>query len=294
MIKNNRTFYSCLVTFLVFSFYLIGQVEAKNFHKHFEFCSESKNLFSDLEDSKFTDFVKTPTDGGIREEISEKYREKYKKWKDEFLESKFGNEQWNYYANNKNFILIIKISEKERQGAGTFDYLWNENAELVGATIILGSKIDRGFPDPIYFPVMNSLSITKPTIKISENILAAAKIAHEFGHVNQTAKTGGKVFRRQNKIITEYNEILHANKFDMSLPRLVVLREKLGGTPVEIWESREYWGETNAMFYLLNRFEKERFYCSVVSKIETNIKTFAVNYEDRFSPVFESSGVCRD
>ena len=80
----------------------------------------------------------------------------------------------------------------------------------------------------------------------------------------------------------------------MDLPRLVDLRETLGGTPVQIWESREYWGETNAMLYLLDRIGHEKFYCSVVSKVETNIKTFAANYEDRFSPMFEASKVCRN
>lgn len=294
MIRNNHILYSCLFTFLVFGFYSINQVEAKYIHKHFEFCSENKSLSSDFEHSKFSDVINTPTDGGIREEILEKFRERFEKWKKEFLASDFGREQWNYYATNKNFILKIKVNTEEGQGAGTSDYLWDENGNLVGATIVLGSKIEKGFPDPIYFPVMNSLSIESKTAKISENILAAAKIAHEFGHVNQTAKTERKVFIRQNKLITEYNEILQANNFDMNLPGLAVLREKLGGTPVEIWENREYWGEANAMFYLLNRFEKERFYCSVVSKIENNIKKFAVNYEERFSAVFESSGVCRD
>lgn len=287
MIKINRIVYICLFALVIGNLCLAEQTQAKNFYETPDFCNESENYSSIV-------VVKMPTDGGIREEISERFRERFEKWKNEFLASDFGRDQWDYYATNKNFVLKIKINNEEGQGAGTSDYLWDESGNLVGATITLGSKLDKGFPDPIYFPVMNSLSIESKVAKISENVLAAAKIAHEFGHVNQTAKTDRKVFLRQNKLMTEYNEILQANNFDMNLPKLADLKGKLGGTPVEIWENREYWGETNAMFYLLNRFEKERFYCSVVSKIEKNIKKFAVNYEDRFSPVFESSGVCRD
>lgn len=283
--KDNRVFHFCLFTFLVFTglLFLPSDAIAKNSYHCFIVKDQTNHRI-----------VKTPTEGGIREEIPNKFRERYERWKSEFLAAERGREQWNRYSNDKNFILIIKISEEEKQGAGTSDYLWNENGNLVGATIHLGSKIEKGYPDPIYFPVMNSLSIAKSNAKTRENILAAAKIAHEFGHVNQTAKTSGELFRRQNELIVEYNEILQKNNFDMKMPVLAKLKEELGGTPVEIWENREYWGETNAMLYLLDRIETENFYCPVVSKIENNIKSFAVSYEDRFSPVFKSSKVCRN
>lgn len=283
--RHNRTFCFWLLTFSV----CIGftTVQSKDNGKNSYSCFTGK-------DSTIHRIVEKPTDGGIREEIPGKYREKYERWKNEFLSTDSGRQQWNRYAADKNFILIIKVSEEEGQGAGTSDYLWNKDGILVGATINLGSRIEKGFPDPIYFPVMNSLSIANSAAKTHENILAAAKIAHEFGHVNQTAKTSGEVFRRQNSLIIEYNEILQNNKFKMNSPILAELKEELGGTPVEIWESREYWGETNAMHFLLDRIEKEKFFCPVVNKIETNIKTFAVSYEDRFLQVFKSSKICRD
>lgn len=285
--KSNRVFYLFLLAFLTGNVFLTAGISAKTKPFFFDFCSDGKPAANYIP-------VKTPTDGGIREVIDDKYRERYEKWKTEFLATEFGREQWDKYAANKNFILIIKIGGNRERGAGTADYQWDENGKLVGATIILGSKIDKGYPNPIYFPVMNSLSVAKETDRISKNILAAAKIAHEFGHVNNTSKTDGELFRLQNRMITEYNEVLQKNNFKADLPLLADLRETLGGTPTQIWENREYWGETNAMFYLLDRIENEKFYCRIVGKIETNIKTFATDYEDRFSPMFEALKVCRD
>lgn len=285
--KKRRRFYICLIVFLFSNVFFVSQILAKNKQNFGDFCTV-KN------DKSIYVTSKTPTEGGIREEISDKYLDRFERWKNEFLSTDFGRDEWNKYAENKFFVLIFKMNDEEGQGAGTSDYIWDDSGKLVGATIVLGSKIDRGYPDPIYFPVMNSLSLAVYSEKTNENILAAAKIAHEFGHVNQTAKTDGKLFRRQNKLINEYNDVLRKNNFNMKNPALADLEKKLGGTPVEIWENREYWGERNAMFFLVSRIEKEKFFCSVIDKIEDNIKTFAFDYEDRFSLIFQSSDECRE
>lgn len=232
--------------------------------------------------------VKTPIDGGIREEIPEKFKLRYQRWKDELLASDFGKNQWNAYSENKKFILIIKVSSDEKQGAGTGDYQWNENGELVGATIILGSKLDKGFPNPAYFPVMNSISSFNLPDEISGTTLAATKIAHEFGHVNLTAKTKGELFRLQNQLIPDYNKILLSNGYNTKDERLVEMVTKIGGTPVQIFETREYWGEANAMNYLLDRISKRDYYCPVLNKIDDNVNTFANNYRTRFDEIFKS------
>ncbi len=280
--KSNRVFYFWIVGLLL----SVIQIEAGTGGKSFDFCDVGGS------DSSNVEIVETPNDGGIREQIPDKYRVRYEKWRNELLATEFGREQWNDYAANKNFVLTIKISGDEGQGAGTSDYQWNDAGELVGATIVLGSKIDKGYPNPIYFPVVNSLSVRKMAYKFGENILAAAKFAHEFGHIKQTAKTGGEVFRRQNRLMTEYNEIFRAAGYGLKDARLDDLQEKLGGTPVQIWENREYWGEANAMFYVVERIEKEDFYCSVIGKIENNVKTFAANYEDRFLRIIQTSDAC--
>ena len=226
--------------------------------------------------------VKTPVDGGIVENIPTKFQTRFQKWKTELLATDFGRFQWEKYASDKNFILTITVSNKENQGAGTGEYLWNEQGDLVGATIVLGWKLDKGFPSPVYFPVMNSISDFNIPGEISNETLAATKFMHEFGHVSMTQKTNRTTFQLQNKLIPDYNKILLSNGYNVKDPQLVDLASKMGGTPVEIWENREYWGEANAMRYLLERVQKKEFYCSVVKKINYNVTTFAQPYKDRF------------
>ena len=250
--------------------------------------------FCEIADEGVDKVVTTPADGGIRELVADKYLKRYEKWKGELLSTEFGRQLWAGYADNKNFVLTIKVTRDEGQGAGTTDYQWDQNGNLVAATIVLGSRLDTGYPNPIYFPVVNSLSAKKPIYTINENILAAAKFAHEFGHIRQTARTGGTLFRQQNKLMLEYNEVFRASGYDLKNARLAELQRQLGGTPVEIWANREYWGEANAMAYLVERAGKEVFYCTVINRIETNVKTFAAAYEDRFLTLLEANAECRD
>jgi hypothetical protein len=233
--------------------------------------------------------VKTPTDGGIVENIPAKYQARYEKWKTELVATDYGRQQWDKYSNDKSFILTITVASKENQGAGTGDYLWNDQGELVGATITLGWKLDKGFPSPVYFPVMNSISDFNIPGEISNETLAATKFMHEFGHVNMTHSTNRATFQLQNKLIPDYNKILLSNGYNIKDPRLIELADKMGGTPVEVWENREYWGEANAMTYLLERVQKTEFYCSVVKKINYNVNTFAETYKARFVDVVSKS-----
>jgi hypothetical protein len=54
--------------------------------------------------------------------------------------------------------------------------------------------LDKGSLNAVYLPVMNSLSSEEPQYRISQNLLAAAKFAHEFGHLNQTARMNAELF----------------------------------------------------------------------------------------------------
>lgn len=273
------------VSFLLISMLIIvisGIAKTSDYHR--------AGLFSDNDR-----VVKTPTDGGIVEKIPAKYQERYNKWKTELLSTDFGRAQWDKYANNKNFILEITVSDKENQGAGTGNYQWNEQGELVGASITLGLKLDKGFPSPVYFPVMNSISDFNIPGEISNDTLAATKFMHEFGHVNMTYSTNHLTFQTQNKLIPDYNKILLSNGYNTKDQRLLEIAGKMGGTPVEIWENREYWGEANAMSYLLERVQKTDYFCSVVKKINYNVVTFAETYKDRFFEVANSKSpsACR-
>lgn len=236
------------------------------------------------------DVVRTPTDGGIREDIPSKYRDRFSKWKTELLSTDFGREQWEKYANNKNFILTIIVSGNRKKGAGTDKFLWDENGRFVGATITLGADLDEGYPNPIYYPVLNSLSSDSSSYTISGRILAATKISHELGHVNQAAAANMKFLQLQNRLMPEYISIFLKNGLNTKDQKLVDLAAQMGGTPVEIWESREYWSEVNAMLYLQDRISKEDFYCNVFNKIKRNLETYAREYEPRFGQHPEFSG----
>ena len=99
------------------------------------------------------------------------------------------------------------------------------------------------------------------------------------------------LIQTQNKLMLQYNSIFVESGLNSKDTRLLDLAGQLNGTPVQIWESREYWSEVNAMLFLSQRIGKESFYCVVFKKIRRNIETYAKAYEDRFSkyPEFTNS-----
>ena len=226
---------------------------------------------------------------GIREDIPEKYLARYQQWKNEFLATEAGRQQWASYQNNANFTLTVVVSRDNPEGGTTSNYQWNEAGKLVAATITLGSRLDAGIPNPVYFPVMNSLLPSEATRNIEGETLAATKMAHEFGHVNRTAKGDPVLYQLQSQLMPQYNQIFLSNGRDLNDPRLIELARKMGGTPVEIWEDREYWGETNAMLYLSDRFAQDGFRCLLFSRIKRSVDLYAPSYEERFLNVAQST-----
>ncbi len=226
--------------------------------------------------------------GGICEDIPEKYLARYQQWKKEFLATETARQQWAVYQNNPNFTLTIVVSRDNPEGGTTSNYRWNDAGRLVAATITLGYRLDAGFPNPVYFPVMNSLLPTDTTRKIDGQTLAATKMAHEFGHVNRTAAGDSALYQLQSELMPQYNQIFLSNGRDLNDPRLIELSRKMGGTPVEIWEDREYWGETNAMLYLRDRFAEDAFRCLLFSRIKRSVDLYAPSYEERFLNIAQS------
>ncbi len=239
--------------------------------------------------------VQTPSDGGIKEIVPLEFQTRYAKWKEEFLSSNFGKDAWSKFENRKEFVLTIKLEDKDKKGAGTGDYQWNQAGELVGATIFLGGKIDKGFPDPIYYPVMNSISEFNSRREISGNIVAATKFAHEFGHINLTYDSNQEKIKLENKLMPVYNSIFLKNGYNTADKKLIDLANQMGGTPTQIWENREYWGEASAMHFLLEKTSDLPFQCSLIKKINENVATFAKDYEERFSGIYglQTSKSCR-
>jgi len=227
--------------------------------------------------------------GGIREEVPAKFLPRYQQWKKEFLATETGRQQWAAYQNNPNFTLTVIVSRENPEGGTTGHYQWNDAGMLVAATITLGSRLDAGVPNPVYFPVMNSLLPSETTRKIDSETLAATKMAHEFGHVNRTATGDSTLYRLQGQLMPQYNQIFLSNGRDASDPRLLELAREMGGTPVEIWEDREYWGETNAMLYLRDRFAEDGFRCQLYSRIKRSLDLYAPSYEERFLSIAQST-----
>jgi hypothetical protein len=227
--------------------------------------------------------------GGIREQVPAKYAARYQHWKQEFLTTETGRQQWAYYQNNPNFTLTLVITRDNPEGGNTGNYEWNEDGKLVAATITLGCRLDEGIPNPVYFPVMNSLLPAGTTRNIGGETLAATKIAHEFGHVNQTAKGDPDLYKLRVQLTPQYNRIFLSNGRDTSDPRLIDLARMMGATPVEIWEDREYWGETNAMLYLRDRFADDGFRCLLFSRIKRSLNLYAKGYEARFLNIAQST-----
>jgi hypothetical protein len=227
--------------------------------------------------------------GGIREQVPAKYAARYQHWKQEFLATETGRQQWAAYQNNPDFTLTVVITGDNPEGGNTGSYKWNDEGKLVAATITLGCRLDLGIPNPVYFPVMNSLLPTETTRNISGETLAATKLAHEFGHVNRTARGDSVLYQLQVQLMPQYNRIFLSNGRDAGDPRLIELARKMGATPVEIWEDREYWGETNAMLYLRDRFAEDGFRCLLFSRIKRSVDLYARGYEERFLNIAQST-----
>src|SRR5439155_1143748 len=232
----------------------------------------------------------SPESGGIRESISSKHQKRYQEWKDEFLSTDIGRAQWEMYAHHPRLALTITISGNNSKGAGSGKYKWNDAGELVDATITLGSEVDRGFPSSVYYPVMNALEPFQSARLIDGNVLAATKLAHEFGHVMRISSTSEQLYNLQMQLVPAYNKIFLSNGHNVNDPRLVEMAKQMGGNPVEIWEDREYWGEANAMLFLRDRVEKEKFHCRLFAKIKQAVEEYAKDYEQRFAEIAKEQG----
>lgn len=226
---------------------------------------------------------------GVREVVPDKYRARYAGWKKEFLSTETGRAQWESFEKSERLALTVVVTRDNAKGAGTGQYKWDDEGRLVEATIVLGSSIHEGYPNPIYYPVMNSLTEQEPSHPSGGHTLAAAKIAHEFGHLSRTAAMDHAVYELQNRLMPVYNQILLSNGRDTRDPRLVELAGQMGGTPVEIWEDREYWGEANAMLFLRDRFADEELRCALFARIRQSVNLYARNYTDRFLKVAQTA-----
>jgi YD repeat-containing protein len=225
---------------------------------------------------------------GIREQISTRDQARYQTWKAAFLSAEIGQNEWETYARDPRLVLTITTSSENRHGAGIGKYEWDGSGHLVAATVTLGDRLDEEYPEPIYYPVMNALKQDEFRYAISRSTLAATKIAHEFGHLNRMVGTDPAVYRLQTELVPSYNTIIRNNGWNPRDPRLLDLARRMGGTPLEIWEDREYWGEANAMLYLRDHITNGALRCSLFSYIIRNVDTYARGYRNRFAQIADS------
>lgn len=207
----------------------------------------------------------------LKEQVPKQYHGRYDRWKAIFLSSEVGRQLWLRYACNPAFRLTIILSESMDRGGQIRinDYRWHEG-RLTAATITLGHRLDRGYPDPIYYPVLSSLYYLKSDwdVERPDDILAAAKITHEFGHVDQAARADPARFRLQNRLSQVYASLFRSNGYDAGDPALVEIAAAMGGTPTILSGQREYWAETYALRFLLTKLQsgKQRALLKLIRK----------------------------
>jgi hypothetical protein len=189
----------------------------------------------------------------LKELVPDQYLKSYNRWKEALLSVEVGRQLWKRYAANPSFHLTIIVSRDQGEGAKVTDYRW-ESGKLIAATITLGSKLSHGYPGQFCYPVLGSLALVKSEWGDGkDNVLAAAKIAHELGHVDQTANADPNSYKLQNELLGVYNSHFVANGYNTDDPVLKDLVGLIGGTPADVSRDREYWAETYSLRYLLDK-----------------------------------------
>jgi hypothetical protein len=214
------------------------------------------------------------SDGGVVEVVPERYRKRYLRWKAEYLSTEAGLRQWEAYTGRADFKLFVVVSKELGHSAEAGKYVWDERGRLAGATILLGPQIDSGYPSTPNYPVMCSLAPSNLPRGAKGEILAAAKLAHEFGHVNYTATQDAALYRLQNELVPEYNRIFKMNGFDVEDERLTGLARTMKGTPSEISQEREYQAEANVVAYLKERFSGDGEYGAMPQPMREAIESY--------------------
>jgi hypothetical protein len=187
------------------------------------------------------------------EQVPDHYRRRYNQWKATFLSGPTGRQLWLKYAASPTFHLTIVVSKSQAKGAKVEEYRWEEG-KLVAATIVLGSQLNYGYPGQQYYPVLGSLAFTRyPWEERSDFILAAAKIAHEFGHIDHTANSDAGDYQLRNELLDVYATRFKSNGYDADDPALKELVDQIGAIPDEIHGQREFWAETYSLRFLLDK-----------------------------------------
>jgi hypothetical protein len=227
------------------------------------------------------EFLSTePAGSNIRELIPARFKKRYLRWKNDYLSTEVGREQWRRYARDPGLSLTVTISTRQAEGALVDQFRWDREGRLVAATVTLGSKLDRGYPSSINYPITCSLAPGNLPPEVKGTVLAATKLAHEFGHINQISNMDGRLYELQNRLMLEYNNIFNGNGHDTEDPRLLDLAERMRGTPVSIARDRESWAEVGAILFLRERLGGGKD-LKMPQPVREAIKVYFLTYPER-------------
>lgn len=221
----------------------------------------------------------------IVEDVPIKWQENYQQWKAELFSAEVGRSRWKAFENDDSFTLTVTVSEKYIRGAGTDAFEWDADGRLIAATITLGYELDLGFPEPVYYPVLHSISAISSYRKaIRRGALAGAKFAHELSHVENAKLENAEEFLLQKQLMPVYVSIFLSNGQNAADKKLRELADQMGGTPVELWSAREYASELDTLDYLAERLANDRQRCLVFRRLKRNLN----DYSREHMPLFEA------
>lgn len=209
-------------------------------------CLDSRNCNLPL-----VPYARETAKGLANEDIDPKYRKRYQRWKAELLRTKFGRVLWSKYWNNQQFRLSISIAPNPggQHGASIAGYHWNANGDLNAATIVLGPKLDSDYPtDDHQYPILASLRPEIGEVTLLPETVAAAKFAHEFGHIEVVAASSQRLYCLQQFLAPIWNRVFFASG-RVSQPEIERL---MGGTPSEVSTQYEIDAEISGSLRFLN------------------------------------------
>jgi hypothetical protein len=202
--------------------------------------------------------------GSIIEDIDQKYKKDFEKWKKSFLAIKSGQALWDRYDSDPKFRLRFTVSGNSggNKGAETDGWVFDSSGKLIGATITLGSELGTGVPNPLIYPILGHLVsghiLGFDKVPYSRESMIIGIIAHEFGHVDN-ARAAGSNFQRLITItdaIQQRYKVVGSKgmKNDPQLVRLVAQLEDLN---VHTDEESEFLAESSAARVLSDYFGKD-------------------------------------
>jgi hypothetical protein len=212
----------------------------------------------------------------IVENVPQKWQKDYDRWKAELFATAHGRSRWNGFETDDSFTLTVIVSDRYVRGAGTDGFEWDAGGRLISATITLGYELDLGFPEPVYYPVLHSISaISSHRKAIRRGVLAGAKFAHELGHVENAKLEDPAAFLLQKQLMPVYVSIFLSNGQNVADKKLRELADQMGGTPVEIWAAREYRSELDTLDHLVERLANDKQRCSVFRRLKRNLTDYS-------------------